>query len=75
MNKREAGRKGGNTTYDRYGTEHFRALAYLCLQKHGGIEHLRAIGKKGGERMNMRYIAGGISGSIHPHDIDPELPL
>lgn len=71
MTRQEAGRKGGNTTYDRYGTEHYRALAYLCLAKHGGIEHLRAIGKKGGERYNMRYVAGGLHGSIHPDDEVP----
>lgn len=72
MTRQEAGRLGGNATYERYGTEHFRSLAYLCLAKHGGVDHLKRIGRKGGERFNQRYIAGGIHGSIHPDD---EIPL
>lgn len=55
MNRTEAGRKGGKTTKERYGPEHFGRIGKMGGKKGGettkaryGSEFYQRIGRKGG---------------------------
>ena len=54
MSVREAGRKGGNTTRDRYGSEFFQEIGAKggrTVSERYSNEHFREIGRKGGRRV------------------------
>ncbi len=54
MSVREAGRKGGKTTRDRYGTDFFQEIGAKggkAVSDRYPSEHFREIGRKGGRRV------------------------
>ena len=54
MSVREAGRKGGKTTRDRYGTDFFQEIGAKggrTVSDRYPSEHFREIGRKGGRRV------------------------
>ncbi|HEY8170355.1 MAG TPA: hypothetical protein VIH24_04555 [Candidatus Limnocylindria bacterium] len=54
MSVREAGRKGGNTTRDRYGSDFFQEIGSKggkTVSERYSSEHFREIGRKGGRRV------------------------
>jgi len=54
MSVRDAGRKGGNTTKDRYGSEFFQEIGAKggrTVSERYSNEHFREIGRKGGRRV------------------------
>jgi len=54
MSVREAGRKGGNTTRDRYGTDFFQEIGAKggkTVSERYSSDHFREIGRKGGRRV------------------------
>jgi len=54
MSVREAGRKGGRTTRDRYGTDFFQEIGSKggkTVSERYPSEHFREIGRKGGRRV------------------------
>jgi general stress protein YciG len=54
MSVREAGRKGGNTTRERYGSEFFQEIGAKggrTVSERYSNEHFREIGRKGGRRV------------------------
>ena len=54
MSVREAGRKGGNTTRDRYGSDFFQEIGAKggkTVSERYSSDHFREIGRKGGRRV------------------------
>jgi general stress protein YciG len=54
MSVREAGRKGGSTTRDRYGSDFFQEIGAKggrTVSERYSSEHFREIGRKGGRRV------------------------
>lgn len=54
MSVREAGRKGGNTTKDRYGSDFFQEIGAKggkTVSERYSSDHFREIGRKGGRRV------------------------
>lgn len=61
MTVQEAGRKGGQSTSERYGHDFYEAIGHMgarALAKKYGHEHFVAIGHKGGQQSRRVYAAG-----------------
>lgn len=53
----EFSRKGGNTTKEKYGNDHYKKIAPIGgsnTVKRYGIEHMAEIGKKGAEKRKQK---------------------
>jgi uncharacterized protein len=69
MSVREAGRKGGRTTRQRYGAEFFQEIGAKggkAVSERYSNEHFREIGRKGGRRVAELIARAKRLDSSHP---------